>query len=1105
MKNKLISLSRFFIGWPVSVISIFFIVKLIYSSSPDIAKLENLNYFYLVISVILFLIYFFLRGVLWYEIVKIKGNKLSFKKSVYYWQISELKRYTPGNIWSFLSRATLFTKDNLTKKNLLLSLITEGILLVISGYVLSYFYLSDLFKNQLITYFLFLISILTILIYTFSNYILKTQTEKVRKFLAFVFFDNSPSVNFKLILTSILTFVSFGFASFFSAISITYIDLHNLPVLVSLFIFSFLIGYISIVTPMGLGVREAITTAGLSKFTSLPVAGIISIFSRIVLILSELIFLFFSYLSNKLENKITKKTGEYVQKNKFFILLLVFIFIYILYFTGATFLRYDNFFSGRFDLGNMDQTVWNTVHGRIFKLTDPDGTNIISRLSIHADFILILISPLYFIWQNPKMLLLLQSVVLAFGALFVYLIAKEISKNKKFSLIISICYLLNPALQFTNLYDFHGITLATTFLLGAFYFLVKKRNVLLVIFLLLAASTKEEIWIYFSIFGIAIAIRQFIKRKSITDYKELLFTVFLIFTGFFMFYEFIWKIIPYFRGGDHFALSYYSDFGGSATAITKNILFNPVKILTTVFHKDNLTYFFELFGPLGFIPLIGLPFLFFAAPDFAVNLLSSNLQLHQIYYQYSAALTPFIFIAAMFGAKFVNLKIKRISLTAISLFMLISTLSFQYFIGPLPFSLKPNIDMFSKQLTYANEINDFIESIPTRYSIAATNNLGSHLSHRQNIYTIPVGINKADVILFLLNDPFAQPSPKAQKQMAENMETDKNYVQVYKKDDFIVFEKRNLYIQPVPKPKKGETILFPYSIPALIDRGYETSQITNEKQISTKGKFKSYIISYQVDGLREYALMNIPNVNPPINGFPVVIIDHGYIQPNLYSTENSYKSEADYFANNGFLVLKPDYRGNGNSDVIDTSVMRFAYPVDVLTLINSISNVKQADANNVFLWGHSMGGEVTLEVMEVISAKGDFSTKTKAAVLWAPVTDPVKWFSLAHLPLLPEAKLTPYPYSNTFQVLGTPEENPELWNSLSPLNYLNNINIPLLLQHGMSDTTVPYSWSQELSSDLKKINKNVTFISYQNDNHNLPLSWQDAITSDLNFYKSLQK
>src|SRR3989344_7353207 len=118
-----------------------------------------------------------------------------------------------------------------------------------------------------------------------------------------------------------------------------------------------------------------------------------------------------------------------LKKYKYELVLALLISIYISYFTTASFQRYDNFYTGRYDLGNMDQTVWNTINGRIFQTSNESGS-IISRLSAHADFMLILLSPFYLLWSHPKMLLLIQTIVLALGAVFVYLIAEKILKNK---------------------------------------------------------------------------------------------------------------------------------------------------------------------------------------------------------------------------------------------------------------------------------------------------------------------------------------------------------------------------------------------------------------------------------------------------------------------------------------------------------------------------------------------------------------------------------------------------------------------------------------------------------------------------------------------------
>ena len=1103
-RNKAYNIAKYLIGWPVSVISLLYIGSIIYSNKSSFASVISINFTFLTLSILSFFVYFTLRALLWNEIIKQKGNKLSFKDTVYFWEISEIKRYTPGNVWSFLSRSFLFTQNNLSARQIFSSIVNEMGLIVISCLSISLFYIAGVLKNPVLINLSLILTLAVVLVYLYIGklirYIPNSKIFELVKDL--ILPSDNVFVNLKLFMLAVSSFAMFGIATYFSAISLFNLTLTNVTQFVSLFVFSLLVGYLSLITPMGLGVREGVMTFGLLSFLSASAAGLVSIFTRITFIVSEVIFLGITVLWVKTKNKLINDVETFILSHKHESVLAFLILLFFAYFTAAGFLRYDYFYTGRFDLGNMDQTVWNTIHGRIFQTTDPNGTDIISRLAYHADFILILISPLYFIWSNPKMLILLQVIVICFGALFAYLLGKEILKNKNFSLALSAAFLLYPAIQYNLLFDFHGVTLATTFLLATFYFFLKRKYLYFFVFAVLAGLTKEQIWSIVAIFGFAICFRE-VYKKNFKLTKEFIFGLMVFALGTSSFYILIWKVIPYFKGGTHFALSYFSDFGTTTSGVFLNILLNPLKTLSIILKYDNLVYYVQLLAPAGFLPLLAFPVLIFAVPDILINALSTNAQLHQIYYQYTSAITPFVFIAAIYGAKFVTERFRRVSFEMLGMYIVSVALISQYLIGPMPGTLKPNIDMFVNQISDAAQIEKFINSIPTKYSIAATNNLGSHLSRRQNIYTIPIGIDKADVILFLLNNGFSQQPVSTLEQTISHMEQDKRYVQVYKKGDFIVFEKRTLYSQP--KPKKGEVNLFPYSIKALIDRQYHKSDITLETQVSSDGNFQSYIVSFDVDGLKEYSLMNVPNTPMPQNGYPVLILDHGYIPPNQYSTVDSYKAEADYFANHGFLVLKPDYRGNGNSELDNQALMRFEYPVDVLTLLASLGNVPKADLNNVFLWSHSMGGEVSLTVLEVISQDKSLNHLIKGAVFWAPVTDPVKWFAKNHLPDLEEATITPYPYTKTFQILGTPEDNPRLWESLSPLNFLNNINVPILLQHGTADTTVPYSWSVELDNDLKNLGMNVQFISYPNDNHNLPLHWSQAVSADLNFYNSLIK
>jgi uncharacterized membrane protein/pimeloyl-ACP methyl ester carboxylesterase/uncharacterized membrane protein YbhN (UPF0104 family) len=1095
MQNKTIKLLKYLLGWPISLISLVFIFRIILiKSSSIVTYVRNLKVEFIIIGLFFFLIYYFTRGFLWQKMLSLKGYSFRLKEITYLWEITEFKRYVPGNIWSFVSRGLSMSKRGVEKKDIVDIFLLEIKLIILSCLIFSIFamaWLFDLLPKSIHDLNLEIVANIFIILLTVGFLFSKKISSRL-KFLSFPLDNLAFTTNLKLLLVSIFSFLCFGIGSYFVAISVTPLPLSHIIVFSALFVFALLIGYLSFVTPMGLGVREGIVIWFLLPILRLNLAAAVSVVTRVFLIISELIFLSIIYIWNNWKNKWFLKLESFISKYRYETGLAFLILSYLIYFTVATFLRFNNFYTGRFDLGNMDQVVWNTIHGRIFQLTDPNGTDIVSRIIFHSDFLLILLSPFYLIWSNPKMLLLIQTFVLGLGAIFIYSLSINIVKNKKIALLLSFAFLIYPPLQYANLYDFHAVTLATTFLLGTFYFIRQKKYLWFLIFAVLSALTKENIWLATLIFGLYLI---FLNTKNkIKQKKPLIIGIVLSAISIIVFYGLIFIAIPKIRGSEHFALSYYSDFGDSPGGIIKNIIFSPLKTISIFLEPKRLSYLYQLFSSVGFLSIFSLPYLVFAIPDLLINILSNNSQLHQIYYQYTAAITPFVFISAIYGIAFLKKRFYCLSYNLVFYYLLCTTLASAYFIGPLPGSAHPNIDMFIKPLENRKAISEFIDKIPAPYSIASTNNLGAHMSHRQRIYTIPVGINQADIVLFLLNDPFAQPSLFTQKEMAKNMEKDSKYVQVFKNGDFVAFEKKNLFITKNPRTNPNK--LFPYAIEALGNRGYKESKINIEAKININRS----VISYDSDGLKIYATMSIPSTQKPNKGFPVLILNHGYINPAAYNNVTDYAQIEEYFANTGFLVIKPDYRGNGKSDGAGEPLNRFAYPIDVLNLIASLKNVSQADANRIYIWGHSMGGEVSLQTVEAAEKVPNIKGKIKAVDLWAPVTDPVKWFTKSHLGQLPEAQLTPFPYNQTFGIMGEPRENSLIWQSVSPLRYLSIINIPVLLQHGTADQTVPYEWSIELSNNLNKLSKKSNLITYSNNDHNLSLSHSTALNDSASFF-----
>jgi len=784
-RRSLLSIVKFALGWPLSIAALFFVARIILSQQKNIVfKIEEPNVILLLSGIICFFLFYLTRSFVWKLILKELGHNIPLKTVSYLWEISELRRFVPGNIWSFLGRASLFSNVNVPTKTIVRALIIETECFLLACFTISIlgalFYSNSLLNNMLYAFLvpLLLILLLATLLFIKSSLLTKYLKGRFLSKIVLLFPQFSPYRNVLILGISIFYLFLFGLGTYLTITSITFISPTFTLSLSAFFVFSLLVGYLSIITPMGLGVRESAMIVGLSQFVTLGLAGVASIFARIVLIISELLFLLFTYLWKRTKNKIVTFLDNFITIHKHEVILGILIAIYLVYFTSASMLRYDNFYAGRFDLGNMTQTVWNTINGRIFVLTDPNGIEIISRLAFHADFILILLSPFYLLWENPKMLLLVQTAVLAVGSIFVYAIGNNVIKNKNLSLTFGASFLLNPAVHYTNLYDFHPVTLATTFLLGAFYFLSKKRYLLFLLLVLLAAFTKEQVWIIAAFFGAYL----FFLRKQILG-----LCVFMASIG--IFYFLIWHAMPSAKGSEHFALSYYSDFGDSPTSIVKNVLLSPQKTLTIFFQKDQLSYLNQLFFPVGFLSFLSPLYLIFALPDLLINLLSNNSNLHQIYYQYSATITPFIFISTIFTVKNIQKWFPKIPSSFFIFYLTFFTLLSAYAFGPLPGGKNPNIAMFTKPQKERKLINDFLNSINSSYSIAATNNIGSHLSHRQKIFTIPV-TDKADYVLFLLNDSYAQPSLKFQKDLANRVKYDKNYIEVFRKGDFVAFKKR---------------------------------------------------------------------------------------------------------------------------------------------------------------------------------------------------------------------------------------------------------------------------------------------------------------------------
>lgn len=299
--------------------------------------------------------------------------------------------------------------------------------------------------------------------------------------------------------------------------------------------------------------------------------------------------------------------------------------------------------------------------------------------------------------------------------------------------------------------------------------------------------------------------------------------------------------------------------------------------------------------------------------------------------------------------------------------------------------------------------------------------------------------------------------------------------------------------------------LYPLTIEYMRQQEYPGSDVTIEQALPGGSNYDRYIASYKSDGLKIYALLTVPHGEKPATGWPVIIFNHGYIPPAEYRTSERYIEYTDAFSRNGYIVFRSDYRGHGNSEGSpEGGYYSPAYTIDVLNAVSTMKKYKDADPNRIGMWGHSMGGHLTLRTMVT-------TNDIKAGVIWAGVVADYKdldknWTrSYPFVPSERELSARRVTKQQLVEKFGSVDENPKFWNAIAPINYVKDISGPMQIYHGTSDGEVPLLFSERLDQALKNANKSTELFVYENDDHNLALNLYTALDKSVAFFDKYLK
>ena len=171
--------------------------------------------------------------------------------------------------------------------------------------------------------------------------------------------------------------------------------------------------------------------------------------------------------------------------------------------------RHELLNSTTFDLGIKAQVIWNTFQGRWFA----SSIEVEHYLGDHVQFIFLLLAPLFALWADVKILLIVQSVLLALGAIPVFRLARRRLGHDWPALAFAVAYLLYPTIGFVNRFDFHPLVFTALFLLLALDFLETERVGWASGFVVLSLLCREEVG--FTVFALGLYVALARKQRRL--------------------------------------------------------------------------------------------------------------------------------------------------------------------------------------------------------------------------------------------------------------------------------------------------------------------------------------------------------------------------------------------------------------------------------------------------------------------------------------------------------------------------------------------------------------------------------------------------------------
>ena len=415
-----------------------------------------------------------------------------------------------------------------------------------------------------------------------------------------------------------------------------------------------------------------------------------------------------------------------------------------------------NLQTNAFDLGYVSQALWYDAHGEPFRFTTIQGVSALLEgvdpshirhphwlLAFHVEPALLLLAPLYRVWADPRLLLWVQAVVVATGALPAAWLARRLIGSWWAAMAVGLAWLLAPGLEGAVLSDFHMVALGATFLMVALWLLETGHPRWALAFFALTALSREDGAAAVAWLGVVLLVRGRIYDVATPCHPEhraknpvrrwaSFFAWLATISGVPLALAAgagVWALLcvgliePFFSGG-------VSAFAGRYSWL----IHNPLGIGRWLAQPEVLSYLGLQLLAGGVVALLAPLELAAALPLLAVNALSGFDWMRSGGGHYSALLVPLLLWAGMHGVRRLKRWAAMKGVLAGSGLLLASAVLAQMWVGASP--LRPGFAWPAADAR-APQALAALDAVPPGASVSATSALYPHLSARHDAYWFP--------------------------------------------------------------------------------------------------------------------------------------------------------------------------------------------------------------------------------------------------------------------------------------------------------------------------------------------------------------------------------